>query len=96
MLEIDPSRQMSDEVREKIIDLAKSKECDTVPGSRFKLKHNGTICTADAYGVQCMRIDTKLVDKMLMVAHDEAHMYVKNKLRKDKPTAYANAIRIQN
>jgi hypothetical protein len=58
LVEMDPGRHMSDEVREQMIDLAKAKECQTTLGPRFKLvaqrfkmKHNGTIFKADLYGV---------------------------------------------
>ena len=103
ILEIDPGRHMSDEVREQILDLANTKECLTIPGSRFKLvaqrfklKSGGSICNADAYGIQCMRIDAHLVDTLLKTTYRETNTYVKNKLRKENPKAYCNALRIQN
>jgi hypothetical protein len=43
-----------------------------------------------------MHIDAQSVNTMLKVAHGKAHTYVKNKIQKGKPTAYDNALRIQN
>jgi hypothetical protein len=72
ILELDPGRHLMEEVRDTIIGLSKAKDCETAPGSRFKLvaqrfkaRHNGQVFNADAYGVQCMRIDAQSVDTML-------------------------------
>ena len=103
LIELDPGRHMADEVREQILELSKAKECNTPHGARFKLvaqrfklKHNNNQCNADAFGVQCMRIDAQAVDKQLRETYKEANTYVKNKLRKENPRAYTNALRIQN
>jgi hypothetical protein len=103
LVELDPGRMMADEVRQTIVELAEAKECITDPGTRFKLvaqrfklRHNGTTCNADAYGVQCMRIDAQQVDKLLKITYGDTHTYVKNKLRKKDPKAYLNALRLQN
>jgi hypothetical protein len=68
-----------------MIDLAKAKECKTTPRScsklvaqRFKIKHNGTVFNADAYGVRCMRIDAQSVNTMLKnIYPDGTSRYVK-------------------
>jgi hypothetical protein len=103
LLEIDPGRHLEDEVREQIIALAKAKEAETPPGSRFKLvrqrfkfKHNGIHCNSDAFGIQCMRIDAKAVDTMFKNTYRDTMTYVKNKLRKEMPKAFINALRLQN
>jgi hypothetical protein len=41
-------------------------------------------------------IDAQSIDKILKLAHGEAHTYVKNKLRKEKPMAHANTLWMQN
>jgi hypothetical protein len=99
---MDPGRHMAEEVRENMIKLAKAKGCGTIPGARFKLvaqrfkvKHNGKNSNADAYGVQCMRIDAQAADAMMKTMHRDTSTYVKNKLRKEKPKAYVSALRIQ-
>jgi hypothetical protein len=103
ILQMDPGRHMAEEVREHMIELAKTKECVTVSGSRFKLvaqrfkiKHNGKNTNADAYGVQCMRIDAQSVDTMMKTMHRDTLTYVKSKLRKDQPKAFVSALRVQN
>ena len=103
MVELDPGRHMPDEVRQQVLDLAKAKECVTVPSARFKLvaqrfklRHNGSVCNADAYGVQCMRIDAQEVDRMMKKTYRVTKTYVKNRLRKESPQAYINALRMQN
>jgi hypothetical protein len=37
LTEMDPGWHLVDEVRAQLIELAKTKECKTTPGSRFKL-----------------------------------------------------------
>jgi hypothetical protein len=103
IMEMDPGRHLADEVREQVLALAKAKECETAPGSRFKFvpqrfkfKNNGTFCTADAYGVQCMQIDAQSVDTMMKNTYRDSNSYVKNKLRKENPKSYINALRVQN
>lgn len=103
MLHRDPGRHMTDEVREEIIALASAKGAQTTPGTRFKLvaqrfkiRHNNTSCNADAYGVQCLRIDALAVDTLLKEVHRETKTYVNNKLRKESPKAFMNALRLQN
>ena len=103
LIELDPGRHMADEVREQILELAKAKECTTPSGTRFKLvaqrfklKHNNTQCNTDAFGIQCMRIDAHAVDKQLRETYKDTNTYVKNKLRKENPRAYMNALRLQN
>ncbi len=103
IMEMDPGRHLSDEVREQILEIAKAKDCVTTPGSRFKLvaqsfkiKNKSAVCNANAYGVQCMRIDAQAVDAMFKQTYRETKSYVKNKLQKEDPTAFTNALRIQN
>jgi hypothetical protein len=61
LTEMDPVRHLVDEVRAQILKLAKAKDCETTPGSRFKLvpqrfkvQYTGSHCSADAFGVQYM------------------------------------------
>jgi hypothetical protein len=103
IMEMDPGQHLADKVREQTIALAKAKECKTSPGlrfkfvpQRFKLKHNGTFCTNDAYGVQCMRIDAQSVDTIMKNTYCNSNSYVKNKLWKEKPKSYINALPVQN
>jgi hypothetical protein len=43
-----------------------------------------------------MRIDAQAVDRMLKQTFRERNTCMKNKLRKEQPKAYMNALRIQN
>jgi hypothetical protein len=63
---------------------------------RFKIKHNGKNSNADAYVVQCMRIDAQSVDMMMKTMHCDTLTYVKSKLPKDRPKAFVSALRVQN
>jgi hypothetical protein len=99
LTEMDPGRHLVDEVRAQILELAKAKDCETTPGSRFKLvpqrfkvRYNGSHCSADAFGVQCMRIDAQSVDTMLKNTYRDTLGYVKNGMRKEKPRSYMNAL----
>jgi hypothetical protein len=103
LTEMDPGRHQPDEVRAQILELAKAKECETTPGSRFKLvpqrfkvRHNGTHCNADAFGVQCMRIDAQSVDTLMKNTYRDSLAYVKNRMRKENPKSYMSALRLQN
>jgi hypothetical protein len=103
LIEMDPGRHLADEVCEQIIELAKAKECETTPGSRFKLVpqhfkvcYNGSHCNANAYGVQCMRIDAQSTDNLMKNTYRDTLTEVKNCMHKEKPRSYMNALRLQN
>jgi hypothetical protein len=103
LTEMDPGRHQADEVRAQILELPRAKECTTTPGSRFKLvpqrfkvRHNGSHCNAEAFGVQCMQIDAQSVDTLMKNTYRDWLVYVKNWMRKEYPQSYMNALRLQN
>jgi hypothetical protein len=104
LIEIDPSRHLSEEVREYIIGLSKRGGCLNDNGSnfrlvpeRFKFRHNNTPFTTYAYAVQCPRKDAKAVDAMMKnTFRDNGQNYVKLKMKKTSPSSYANAMTLQN
>ena len=104
LIEIDPSRHQSDEVREYVIGLSKQVGCYKEQGcnfklvpERFKVRNNDAHFATYAYAVQCPRSDAKAVDTLLKSTfRDEGQSYVKLKLKKSHPKSYANAMTLQN
>jgi hypothetical protein len=104
LIEIDPSRHLSDEVRQYVIDLSKREGCFKENGcnfklipERFKFRNKGEPFTTYAYAVQCPRADAKAVDALMKSTfRDEGQSYVKLKLKKTFPASYSNAMTLQN
>ncbi len=104
LIEIDPSRHLSADVREYVIALSKRGGCLQENGcnfklvpERFKTRNKNAHFTTYAYAVQCPRKDAKSVDAMMKnTFRNEGQMYVKLKLRKTAPASYSNAMTLQN
>ena len=104
LIEIDPSRHLSADVREYVIALSKRGGCFNENGNNFKLvperfkaRIKNAHFTTYAYAVQCPRKDAKLVDAMMKnTFRNEGQMYVKLKMKKTSPASYSNAMTMQN
>jgi hypothetical protein len=104
LIEIDPSRHLSEEVREYVVGLSKRAGCFTEKGcnfrlipERFKFNNKREPFTTYAYAIQCPRDAAKAVDELMKnTFRDDGQTYVKLKMKKSHPSSYSNAMTLQN